>query len=87
MRMIHRLVGYDRSTERVMSQHDIPTQRLPVIKEIAKVPASDPDMIGSYILEDSEAKDVAGVLNVSIDATNQVFVVEAYDPTPIAKRA
>jgi hypothetical protein len=87
MRMIHRLVGYDRTTERVQSQHDIPAGRLPLIREIAHVPASDPDMIGSYPLEAAQARDVAGILNIKIDVADQTFFIEAYDPMPIAARA
>ena len=43
MPIIHRLVGYDRQTDRMRTRFDIPDHLMPDAKKIAKVPADDPD--------------------------------------------
>jgi hypothetical protein len=57
----HRLVGYDRTTERVVDEYDVPDAVLPVARDIAKVPADDPEVALCYgPLAPNSARDLAG---------------------------
>ena len=47
MRIVHRLVGYDRQTDRMRLRFNIPDQLMPEIKKIAKVATDDPDAVWS----------------------------------------
>ena len=55
MRIIHRLVGYDRQTERLRLRFDIPDHLMPEAKKIVRVPADDPDAAWSYPLTEAKA--------------------------------
>ena len=50
-RVVHRLTGYDRDTELLAIEHEIPQKDISRVKEIAGVGPDDPDAVGSAIRE------------------------------------
>ena len=76
--IIHRLVGYDRTTGRVVDEYDVPDDVLPQAKTIAHVPADDPDAAMCYELIPAQALDIAGFLQVSIDPVARDYFLEGF---------
>jgi hypothetical protein len=75
-RVTHSLVGYDRLTERVAEEFDVPDAVLPRAKELAGVPAADPDAIMCYPLDASGARDLADLIKARIDAELRDYFLE-----------
>lgn len=70
----HRLVGYDRATERVVDEYALPEERLPEARRIAHVPDDDPDVAQCYSLGSNEARDLAGFIGVSVSPDRDYFL-------------
>jgi hypothetical protein len=75
-RIAHSLVGYDRLSERVAEEFDVPDAVLPRAKELAGVPADDPDAIMCYPLEASGAHDLADLIKARIDTERRDYFLE-----------
>jgi hypothetical protein len=78
MRVIHRLVGYDRQTDRIKIQFDIPDDRMAETKKIAKVPLDDPDAAWSYHLTEARTRQVAKLIGVDVAMKEAEFFLEAF---------
>ena len=65
MRVIHRLVAYDRQSERMKMRFDIPEERLPDAKKLAQVPDDDPEASWSYPLTKAQASWLATLIGAS----------------------
>jgi hypothetical protein len=76
--VVHQLTGYDRETELLAVEYDIPSHHLAKIKQIAGVSADDPEAVGSYPLRRNQASDIAKLLGVDIDAERLDFFLEPY---------
>ena len=74
----HRLVGYDRVTDRVADEHPVPAAVLPRAKQIARVPADDPDAAACYHLSSSGARDLAGFISVGINTERHDYFLEGF---------
>jgi len=74
--LIHSLVGYDRISERVAEEFDVPDAVLPRAKELAGVPADDPDAIMCYPLDASRARDLADLIKARIDTEHRDYFLE-----------
>jgi hypothetical protein len=72
----HSLVGYDRISERVSEEFDVPDAILPRAKELAGVPVDDPDAIRCYPLDASGARGLAGLIKVRIDTERRDYFLE-----------
>ena len=80
MTVVHRLVGYDRNSDRVAFEKYIPPAELMAAMQISNVPFDDPDAIFDYALNPMQARDIAGLLHVIIaHPDNLHFVLEAFD--------
>lgn len=77
-RITHSLVGYDRRTERVAEEFEVPDCALPRAKQLAHVPADDPDAIMCYPLNASGAHDLAAILNARIDTERRDYFLEGF---------
>ena len=88
-RIIHSLVGYDRVTERVEEEFDIPDDLswsperspdavLPRAKHLARVPDDDPEAVMCYPLDASGAHDLAAVLKARIDTDRRDYFLEGF---------
>jgi hypothetical protein len=76
--MTHSLVGYDRETERVAEEFDVPDVALPRAKALARVPADDPEAIRCYPLDASGAQDLADMLKARIDTERRDYFLEGF---------
>ncbi len=74
----HILVGYDRRTERVAEEFHVPDALLPKAKELARVPAEDPDALMCYPLDASEAQDLADLMQARIDTDRRDYFLEGF---------
>jgi len=74
----HRLVGYDRSTEAVAVEYEIPERFLDFAKGVAGVGSDDPDAVMCYQLSPSEARDLAGTIDAPIDTDRLDFFMEGF---------
>ena len=77
-RITHSLVGYDRISERVAEEFDVPDAVLPKAKELARVPVDDRDAIMCYRLDASGARDLADILNARIDTERRDYFLEGF---------
>ncbi len=74
----HSLVGYDRRSERVADEFDVPDAVLPRARELARVPVDDPAAIMCYPLDASGAHDLAAILNARIDTERHDYFLEGF---------
>ena len=74
----HSLVGYDRATERVVDEFEVSDRVLARAKELARVPADDPDAMMCYPLDASDARALANVLNARIDTQRRDYYLEGF---------
>ena len=82
MRIAHRLVGYDRHTDRMRLRFDISDQLMLEVKKIATVATDDPDAAWSYPLTKAKTRRVAHLIGVQADADEAEFYLEAFaDPS------
>jgi hypothetical protein len=77
-KITHSLVGYDRLTERVADEFDLPDAVLPAARNLAGVPDDDPDAIMCYPLDPSRARLLAVVLNARIDTGRRDYFLEGF---------
>jgi hypothetical protein len=75
-RITHSLVGYDRISDRVADEFDVPDAILPTAKELAGVPADDPDAMMCYPLDASRARDLADLIKARIDTERRDYFLE-----------
>jgi hypothetical protein len=78
MTIVYRLVGYDRRTRRLGVMYDVPPAKLALVREMAGV-LPDHDGLGSYRLDASQARDIAGLLGERIDTDAFQFSFEPFD--------
>ncbi len=77
-RITHSLVGYDRRSECVAEEFDVPDTVLPRAKELAHVPDDDPDAIMCYPLDASDAQDLADMLRARVDPERRDYFLEGF---------
>jgi hypothetical protein len=77
-RMIHRLVGYDRQTDRMKVQFDIPDELMFAAKKIAKVSVDDPGAAWSYPLTEARTRRVASLIGVDVGPKDAEFFLEEF---------
>jgi hypothetical protein len=78
MSLVHRLVGYDRRTDRMKTRSDIPPDLLAETKRIAGVGSEDPDAAWSYPLSAAQARAVAQLIGTEIDPSGLEFFLEPF---------
>jgi len=76
----HSLVGYDRNTERVAEEFDVPEAALPRAKQLARVLDDDPEAIRCYSLEAAGARELAALLGAKIDPDRNDYFLEGFAP-------
>ena len=87
MSAIRRLVGYDRTTDRMCERDDILDVRFARAAEIAEVDADDPDAAWSYLLTAAQARQIADLIGVEVDCDGSEFFLEAFGHTNPGERA
>jgi hypothetical protein len=84
----HRLIGYDRQTDRTRFRLDIPEPLMPDVKRIAHVPQDDPDAAWSYPLSGAQTRILADLIGAQVDLDQAEFYLEAFaDSAPAGKAA
>jgi hypothetical protein len=78
MSLVHRLVGYDRRTDRMKARCDIPPDRLAEAKRVAGVAPDDPDAAWSYPLSVPQARAIAPLIATNIDSDHLEFCLEPF---------
>jgi len=78
MSVIHRITGYNKQTEMLEVEYDIPSERLNDVRAIAKVPATDADAIGSYPIEAGAAHRIARTIQQMIDLDRYDWFLEPF---------
>jgi hypothetical protein len=77
MKLVHKLVGYDRNTEFVGAEFNVPDQKFDLVRRIAGVNRQkDPDAMGNYRLSRPEAEEIAKIIGASIDTKQYDFFLE-----------
>ena len=64
MSTVHRVTGYDKRTELIAYQFDVPADRMTEIRHLAKVDPRDAEAAGSYPLDTTAAHMIAHDLNL-----------------------
>jgi hypothetical protein len=77
-RITHSLVGYDRISERLAEEFDVPDAVLPRAKKLAGVPADDPEAIMCYQLDASGARDLADLIKARINTERSDYFLEGF---------
>jgi len=72
MTAVHRITGYEKRTERLEIEHDVPPERLNEIRQLAHVPPEDSGAVGAYPLDPH----AAGLVALKLD---KPLNVDAYD--------
>ena len=78
MKVIHRLVGYDRRTDRMKVRYEIPSGTLVEAKRIAGVASDDPDAAWSYPLSADQVRAISGLIRAPIDPDRLEFFLEPF---------
>lgn len=84
MRVMHRLVGYDRQTDRMKVRFEIPEHLMPEAKKIAKIPSDDPEAAWSYPLTETKARRLARLIGAEANLGKAEFYLEAFADPPSA---
>ena len=71
-----RIVGFDQR-ERVAFEAAIPAGAVSAVKKIAGVPASDPDLTGSYRLKIQQVREIADAAHISVAPARFTYFLEA----------
>ncbi|MCJ2134857.1 hypothetical protein MKK69_12430 [Methylobacterium sp. J-026] len=72
MNVGHIVAGYDKATERLTIEHDVPLTLFAEVRSLAEVPDTDRQALGSYPLSLSAVRKIASKMPASLN-------VDAYD--------
>ena len=78
MTTIQRLVGYDRATELVAEEFPVAPDKLPKARQLARVPADDPEVTGCYPLSAEEARELGWILEARVDPDHRDYFLEGF---------
>jgi len=79
LKMIYRVVTYDRTTEQIKGSLIVPPGVLARVKKIAGFQPRD-DGLGEYKLDEEQTRQVAKVLGFRPELERFYYYVESYDP-------
>lgn len=83
MKIRHRITGYDRATDAMVEQHELPPRLLPLAKNLARVASDDPDAVWSYPLTDPQVQLLATAMHVALDPGRNEYFLEALAPANV----
>jgi hypothetical protein len=78
MSVVHRITGYDRATEALLEQHDVPDRLLATVIAAAQVSADDPGAVWSYKLSAVAADRLAAAMHIALNTTRNEYFLEAF---------
>jgi hypothetical protein len=74
MTVIYCLVGYDKTTEELVSRMRLSPEHVQAAKAIARIPMDDDTQVGDWPLDESQARDIAGLLGMPVSQTSDFFL-------------
>lgn len=77
MTVAYHLRGYDKTTELVGVEFDIPATKLPFLKDLVLQAAADPDLVEPHELVKDQVARLACELGIGIDPDAFDFYIEA----------
>ena len=77
MRLAHRLRGYDKRTDELAFECDIPPNLVTHLKRVVSAYPDDPDLAGLYALNEEQAQRIALALERPLDLKRLTFVLDA----------
>ena len=77
MTVLYHLRGYDKRTEFVVVDFDIPTAMLPFVKALLPDIDADPDLVEPHAIACNQVARLAGELRISVDLEAYDFYIEA----------
>jgi len=76
----HRLSGYNKSTELLATEIDVPDQWLRSVIDVAGVdPSQDPEALGAYPIADDKLAQLSALLKPLPNASDYDWVLEAFE--------
>ena len=71
-----KIVGFDRSSDEIAVELDLPSHLLDCVKSIVNVPSSDPDLIGTYKLNETQVRRIAETTHLAFEPTRFAYFLE-----------
>jgi hypothetical protein len=72
------ITGFDRITDELVSENVVPPGIVNIAREIANVPAGDPDIIGAYPLTERQVRAIADAAAITITPGPLEYFLEAW---------
>jgi hypothetical protein len=79
MSIVLQLAGYDKNTDLISVYYQVPPSVVDYVKQIAAVDANDPDVLGSYPVNDVMASKIAAEIKTPINPKLYNYFIEAYE--------
>lgn len=76
MNIAHRVVGYDKVTEKLVFEFDIPNDQIETVRNLVQVPAEQATTFGSFPLEQGSAWKVAWRLQLPMNVDGYDWFLE-----------
>jgi hypothetical protein len=74
-----KIIGFDRQSDMAGVELDLPSELLDRVRIIANVPASDPDLIGSYQLDNAQIRQIAETTHLAFDPKRFSYFLEGHE--------
>jgi hypothetical protein len=78
MTVVHRITGYDKRRGNLTFEHDIPRDKLRLVRYLARVVREDSESIGSYELTPDRAKKIARLIHRMINVEEYDWFLEPF---------
>ncbi|HEX4113681.1 MAG TPA: hypothetical protein VH020_14205 [Stellaceae bacterium] len=78
MKINHQIIGYDRDTDDLAVEYDIPPACLDQVGAVIGIAPEDPQLVGSYPLIPDQVRRIAKILRRQIDSEKFDFFIEPY---------
>jgi hypothetical protein len=72
----HQLAGYDRNTDALIVEYGIEPAVFKKIKKIVGSDADDPEVVGSYPLNNTQLRAISDVIGIKLDVDQYEFFLE-----------
>lgn len=78
MQLVFRLVGYDRATERLAVEYDIPPSSVAEAKKLVGVHPRYSGQLGDIPLDNQKTKRIAAMIGAPVDPSQFDYFLETY---------
>jgi hypothetical protein len=79
MSVIYHLCAYDRATDRLVAEHAVPENLLPMVRTLIKPAPEDSDLVLSYELTTGAAQSLSNATGLPIEPAPCHYYFEASD--------